>query len=143
MQPIKYYLKKLHLMECSQMYKIELLTKKEDLIASYYLDTWKSALLKMKELQEEHPQALIHLFKSENMLFLGDFTNEYIHIPNMQTFTQVKQKKHNTSIITLGFFTFCISFIKEAMRQLSFFILKNTTRNKHRRPNKARFKIII
>lgn len=98
------------------MYKIELLTKKEDLITYYYLDTWKSALLKMKELQEEHPHALIHLFNSENMLFLGDFTNENIQIPQMQTFKKVKQKKHSASIIALGFVTFCISFIKEAMR---------------------------
>lgn len=98
------------------MYKIELLTKKEDLIASYYLDTWENALVKMKELQEEHPQALIHLFESEKMLFLGDFTNENIQIPLMQTFKQVKQKKHNTSIIALGFVTFWISFIKGAMR---------------------------
>lgn len=98
------------------MYKIELLTKNEDLIASYYLDTWKSALLKMKELQEEHPQALIQLFRAENMLFLGDFTNENIQIPQMQAFKQVKQKKHNASIIALGFVTFWISFIKEAMK---------------------------
>lgn len=98
------------------MYKIELLTKKEDLIASYYLDTWKSALLKMKELQEEHPRALIHLFKAENMLFMGDFTNEDIQIPHMQTFKQVKQKKYNTSIIALGFVTFWISFIREAIK---------------------------
>lgn len=98
------------------MYKIELLTKREDLIASYYLDTWKSALIKMKELQEEHPHALIQLFRAENMLFLGDFTNEDIHIPQMQTFKKVKQKKHNASIIALGFFTFWISFIREAMR---------------------------
>lgn len=103
-------------MEYYQMYKIELLTTKEDLIASYYLDTWKNALLKMKELQEEHPQALIHLFKADNMLFLGDFTNEDIHIPNMQAFKKVKQKKHNASIIALGFVTFWISFIKEAMK---------------------------
>lgn len=98
------------------MYKIELLTKKEDLIASYYMDTWKNALLKMKELQEEHPQALIHLFKSENMLFLGDFTNEIIQIPQMQTFKKVKQKKHSASIIALGFVTFWISFIREAIK---------------------------
>ena len=98
------------------MYKIELLTKNEDLITSFYLDTWKNALLKMKELQEEHPRALIHLFKADNMLFLGDFTNEDIHIPQMQTFTQVKQKKHNASIIALGFVTFWISFIKEAIK---------------------------
>lgn len=96
------------------MYKIELLTKKEDLIASFNLDTWKSALLKMKELQEEHPQALIHLFKSENMLFMGDFTNENIQIPQMQAFKQTKQKKHNANIIALGFATFWISFIREA-----------------------------
>lgn len=98
------------------MYKIELLTKTEDLIASYYLDTWKNALLKMKELQEEHPRALIHLFKSENMLFLGDFTNENIQIPQMQTIKKVKQKKHNANIIALGFVTFWISFIKGAMK---------------------------
>lgn len=98
------------------MYKIELLTKKEDLISSFYLDTWKDALLKMKELQEEYPQALIQLFRAEDMLFLGDFTNEDIHIPNMQTFKQVKQKKHNASIITLGFVTFWISFIRGAMK---------------------------
>lgn len=98
------------------MYKIELLTRKEDLIASYYLNTWKRALLKMKELQEDHPHALIHLFKSEDMLFLGDFTNEDIHIPHMQAFKQVKQKKHNANIIALGFFTFWISFIREAMK---------------------------
>lgn len=97
------------------MYKIELLTKKEDLIASYYLNTWKNALLKMKELQEAHPNALIHLFKAENMLFLGDFTNEDIHIPQMQTFKKVKQKRHNANIIALGFVTFWISFIKKAI----------------------------
>ena len=103
-------------MECLQMYKIELLTKREDLIASFYLDTWKNALLKMKELQEEYPRALIHLFRSENMLFLGDFTNENIQIPQMQPFKQVKQKKHNASIIALGFVTFWISFVREAIK---------------------------
>ena len=103
-------------MECYQMYKIELLTRNEDLIASYYLDTWKNALLKMKELQEEHPHALIQLFRTDDMLFLGDFTNEDIHIPQMQPFKQVKRKKHNASIIILGFVTFWISFIKEAIK---------------------------
>ena len=98
------------------MYRIELLTKKEDLIASFTLDTWKNALLKMKELQEEYPHALIQLFRSEDMLFLGDFTNEDIQIPQMQPFKQVKRKKYNASIITLGFVTFWISFIKEAMK---------------------------
>ena len=116
MQPIKFYSKRPQLTECYQMYKIALLTRKEDLIASFYLDTWKNALLKMKELQEEYPQALIHLFKAENMFFLGDFTNEDIQIPQMQTFEQVKQKKHNASIIALGFVTFWISFIREAIK---------------------------